>query len=206
MSRCRIIRAAQLAIVITLLAGGRAVHAEVTLGASFGYSHLSYPDTPSMSNDVVGIPGTQEWSQPGLRIGYHVPGAPLDLNADVGLVHVTRSGALGADETAVEALPQVQGNATGWGGFSPFVNAGVGVLHETVLTAYGASISATRAVFGGGFGVRKSVSDGHGFIRAELRFDHLAERVAPLGSADSYTFPATDLFSVKLGFDLLVAR
>ena len=107
MSRCRIIRAVQCAIVIASLAGGRAVRAEVVLGASFGYTHLSYPDTPQFKNDVVGIPGTGEWGQPGIRVGYHAPGGHWDLNADVGLVHVQRSGTIGTNETRGEVLPQI---------------------------------------------------------------------------------------------------
>ncbi len=206
MSRCWMVRAVLLAIVVASLAGGRAARAEVALGASFGYSHLSYPDTPGSKNDVFGFPGAQEWGQPGLRVGYHAAGGQFDVNADVGLAHVSRGGSLGADETTVEAMPQIQGNAGGWAGYTPFVNAGVGVLHETVLTAYGTSLTATRAVFGGGLGVRTAVSDGHGFVRIELRLDHVPERVVGLGPADIYTFQATDLFSVKLGFDLIVAR
>lgn len=205
MSRCRVVRALPCLIVIASLVGGRPVRADIVLGASVGYTHLSYPDAPHFKNDVVGIPGTGEWGQPGIRVGYHAPSDRWDLNADFGFVRVQRSGTIGTDETTVEALPQVQANARGWGGYSPFLNGGIGVLHETVLTAYGTSITATRPVFGAGIGVRTPVSEGHGFVRVELRYDRVPERVAELGS-DSFTFPATDLFSVKLGFDLLVAR
>lgn len=206
MSRCTTIRAIQFAIVIVSLIGGRAAHAEVALGASFGYTHMSYPDSPRFKNDVFGIPGTGEWGQPGIRVGYVAPGGRWDLNADVGLVHVQRSGTIGANETTAEVLPQIQANARGWGGFRPFVNGGVGIVHETAFTAYAGSITATRPVFGAGIGVRKKVSDGHGFVRLELRYDHLPERATKLSPADNFTFPVTNLFSVKFGFDLLVAR
>ena len=79
-------------------------------------------------------------------------------------------------------------------------------MHETVLTTYVGSIAATRPVYGAGIGVRKAVSEGHGFLRLELRYDHLPEHVAKLGATDSFTFLAADLFSVKCGFDLLVVR
>ena len=204
MNRCRIIHAVQVAIVIVSLAGGGAARAGVALGASFGYTHLSYPDLPHFTNDVVGIPGTEEWGQPGLRVGYLAPGGRWDLNADVGLVH--RSGTVGNDETTVQLLPQVQANARGRGGFSPFVNGGVGIVHESASTLSNSSITATRPVFGAGIGVRKSVSEGHGLVRVELRYDHLPERVKDLSPSETFTFPATDLFSVKLGFDLRVAR
>lgn len=199
------IRTVQLAILVLSLAGNRAANAEVALGASFGYTHLSYPATPHFRNDILGIPGSEEWGQPGIRVGYLAPGRLWDLNADVGLVHARRNGT-GTNELTVEALPQLQVNARGWGGASPFVNGGVGVVHETVLTAYGSPITATRPVYGAGMGVRKAVSEGHGFVRVELRYDHLPERVTKLNAFDSFTFLATDMFSVKLGFDLLVAR
>src|SRR5438132_1299158 len=115
MSRCRIIRAVQVVIVIVSLAGAGAAGAEVALGTSFGYTHLSYPDLPHFRNDVVGIPGTEEWGQPGFRVGYLAPSGHWDLNADLGLVH--RSGTIGSKETRVELLPQIQGNARGRGGF-----------------------------------------------------------------------------------------
>jgi hypothetical protein len=206
MVRCRILRAVQCAIVVVSLIGGRSARAEVVLGASFGYTHFSYPDSPLFKDDVLGLPGTQAWGQPGLRIGYLARGGRWDLNADVGLVTVYHFGTIGADETTVEALPQIQANAPRWRGLSPFVNGGVGIVHETALTVYGGSFIATRPVFGAGIGLRKPVSDGHGFVRAEFRYDHLPERVTGLSPSDNFTFPATDLFSVKLGFDLVVAH
>ena len=50
------------------------------------------------------------------------------------------------------------------------------------------------------------MSDGHGLLRAELRYDHLPEHVKVLSPSETFFFPATNLSSVKLGFDLLVAR
>src|SRR5438552_3409774 len=125
MSRCRIIRAVQVSIVIATLAGSAAAHAEVAVGASFGYTHLSYSIFGQHpSNDVVAVPGSEAWEQPGLRVGYLPSGRRWDLNADLGLAH--RSGTIGNDETVLELLPQAQVNGRGQGGFSPFVNGGVG--------------------------------------------------------------------------------
>jgi len=206
MGCCRVIRTVQCAIVVVSLIGGRSARAEVVLGASFGYTRLSYPDSPRFKDDVLALPGAQAWGQPGLRVGYLARGGRWDLNADVGLVTVHHTGTVGGDETTIEALPQIQVNAPGWRGLSPFVNGGVGIVHETALTSYGGSFTATRPVFGAGIGLRKPVSDGHGFIRAEFRYDHLPERVTTPSYSASFTFPATDLFSVKLGFDLVVAH
>jgi hypothetical protein len=199
MSRRRPIRAVfVLASVILSLAGRSVAHAGVVLGASFGYTHFSYPDVPEIGNDVIGIPSSEEWGQPGVRVGYVAPGGRWDLNADVGLVF--RSGTIGGDETSVEVLPQFQVNAGARRGFIPFVNGGVGIAYQTAPIPSN-SISATRPVYGAGAGVRESVSDGHGFVRLELRYDHV-----PKSEEGTLTFFATDMFSIKLGFDLLVAR
>lgn len=61
-------------------------------------------------------------------------------------------------------------------------------------------------MIGTGIGVRKFVSDGHGLLRAELRYDRVFEREKVLSPSATFTFPNTTLFSVKLGFDLVVAR
>lgn len=196
------------AAVLSSLLWGHVASAQVAVGASFGYSHLAYPDSPRFKNDVVGLPGTQAWGQPGFRIGYRLPGGRWEVLADAGLETVRRSGTMSADETTLEAMPQVQANIAEWRGWSPFVNAGVGVLHETAFITYGASYVVTRPVFGAGAGARRSVSDGHGSVRIELRYDRVPKRTTSLksySSADDFVFPTTDMLSVKLGFDLFVA-
>lgn len=204
MSRCTIVRAVQVAIFIVSIAGGGVARADVSLGASFGYTHLTYPDTPHFTNDVIGIPGTEVWAQPGIRVGYLAHGSNWDVVTDIGLVH--RSGTIGSTETTFQLLPQVQLNGSERGGIRPFLNAGVGIVHESADTSPNNPISATRPVFGAGIGARKSVSDGHGLVRLELRYDRLSEQSKVLSPSSTFTFPATNMFSVKFGFDLLVAR
>jgi len=121
----------------------------------------------------------------------------------VGLVH--RSGSFGYDETNIEFLPQVQVNTRDAQGLSQFVNFGAGLVYESAFTGSG-TVTATRPVFGAGVGVRKPVSDGHGFVRVELRYDRLAESKKELSPFRTIVFPSIHLFSVKLGFDLVVAR
>ena len=110
------IRVALLAVVLVSLTGGRAARADVALGASFGYTHTSYPDFPPLDNNVLGLPGAGAWAQPGIRIGYVAPNRRWDLNTDVGLVHVHRSGTSTSDETTIEVLPQIQANMRARGG------------------------------------------------------------------------------------------
>ena len=209
MSRYRTTHAIQIAmLVIASLAGS--ARAGVSVGASFGYTHLYYSLSDEFAGsfhpkqDVVGIPGTQEWKQPGFRVGYLAPGDRWDINTDVGLMHL--SGNFAYDETVFELLPQFQLNARSGGGSRPFVNGGVGIEYETAFLGPNDYVSATRPVVGTGIGVRKSVSDGHGQLRAELRYDYLPESKKVLSPTSSLTFPTTHMFSVKLGFDLLVAR
>jgi hypothetical protein len=196
--------AAQVAILIASLAP--AARAEVALGASFGYTHVSYSaqGLQDFKNDVFAIPGTESWGQPGVRVGYIAPGRRWDLNADIGLVH--KSSTVFYDETTIEVLPQFQLNGRDRGGYSPFVNGGVGVDYATVPTSNSHSTGASRPLFGAGLGMRKSVSDGHGLIRIELRYDHLPEHVKETAPGSSIIFNATNMFSVKLGFDLLVGK
>lgn len=203
MSRYRIFTLVYVLMVIAIPARGSVAHAGVLVGASFGYTHLSYPDDPSLTHDVVGIPGTAEWGQPGIRIGYLAPGGSWDLNADVGLVHWSSS--FGIEQTAFELLPQAQANLRGGPGFRPFLNAGLGIRYEAT-PSWTRPVSATRPLFGAGIGVRRSVSDDHGFVRAELRYGYVPELTRELSPTSRVAFLAAHQFSVKLGFDLIVSR
>jgi len=195
--------AVQILVVIILLASAEEAHAQATLGASFGYSHLSYTPEFDASNDVIGIPNLQDWGQPGLRIGYLFPGSEWAVNTDVGFFH--RSGTVGPDLTSFEMLPQVQLSPWTRNGYSPFASVGVGLEHETA--DFGSSSdAATRATFGAALGVRKSVSKSKGFLRAELRYDYLPKSEKALSPSASVIYPETNAFSVRLGFDLVLSR
>jgi hypothetical protein len=206
MNRRRITLAIPLAIVILSLAGSGAAHAGVVLGASFGYTHISYPDVSGVANDAIGVPGVVLSGQPGLRVGYLAPGGRWDLNADVGVGYnkFNPSSGPSATEASFELLPQAQVNLPVSGGVVPFVNAGVGIEYET--TYIGETVSGTRPAYGAGIGVRKSVSDSHGILRIEFRFDHLPKVEKTLTPFSTFTFLARDMLSLKLGFDLVLAR
>jgi hypothetical protein len=154
---------------------------------------------PEISSDVLGVPGSQEWKQPGLRLGYLAPSGRWDVNVDLGAFH--RSTTYFPDDTVVELLPQIQANAR-WKGCSPFVNAGIGFLYERPSAFDGTS--ATRPVFGAGIGIRKAVSEGHGLLRAEVRYDHVPEHAEVVRPGATDVFLATNMVSVKLGFDLVL--
>jgi opacity protein-like surface antigen len=200
----RVVRAVLAATVIASLAGGGAARAEVALGASFGYTHISYPDEHGFSNDVVGIPGSAEWGQPAIRVGYLAPGGMWDLNADIGFA--SRASNPDYHESSLQVLPQVQVNIPVQGRFHPFVNAGVGLSRVSTALWATETITGTRPVFGVGAGVRRSVSDHHGLMRLELRYDHLQEWKKRIDTFTTLTRLASDQLSVKLGFDLLLSH
>lgn len=197
-------RAVQVTILTLSLAASTIARADLLLGASFGYTHLRYLDSAAedYSNNIVGIPGSASWTQPGLRIGYASPGGRWDLNADIGLVR--RSGPIFSDQTTIEVLPQLQVSARGPDLPGLFMNVGVGFVHEAVPSLASTTVTATRPVLGAGVGARMPVADGHGFLRAELRYEHISESEKRLSPFSTFTFPSTNLFSLKLGFDLLV--
>jgi len=176
-------------------------HAGALIGANFGYTHLSYPDIePDFSNNIIAVPGSEEWGQPGFRVGYLSPKGRWDVNVDFGFVH--RSGPVFEDMTTFDLYPQLQYNFPREG-FSPFINGGIGVHHETAL---GLDLSSSRPIFGVGVGLRKPVSNAHGFIRGEVRYDHIPDDEEEIRPGDTFTFPTTDLFSMKLGFDLVLSH
>lgn len=180
--------------------------AGVVVGASFGYTHLSYhvfDDLDNVGQDAIGFPGAQQWGQPGLRVGYVAPNRRWDVNTDIGLVHIS-SGELG-HQTTLQLQPQLQVNGRERNGYCPFVNAAAGIVYDSVPVSFDESRSVTRPVVGAGLGMRKSVSEGHGLIRVELRYDHKPKHEIdePQGA---FIFPGTDMYSVKFGFDLFVAQ
>jgi hypothetical protein len=191
-------------VIASFFTGEKAAHADVAIGASVGYSHRSFPDTPNIADDVIGIPSTTEWGQPGIRVGYLTSKGRWDLNTDIGMMH--RSGTIGHDETTAEVMPQLQVNGRGRAMLTPFVNGGIGIVHESAVTPFNIRVTATRPVLGVGLGVRKSVSDGHGLLRIEVRYDHRFEYTKEMNPSETFVFLATNLYSIKLGLDLLVAR
>src|SRR5689334_20913966 len=77
-----LVGAVTLCLILVVAAVARA---EITLGASSGYTHVSYTssDLRNLKNDIFGIPGTGDGFQPGFRVGYVEPRHHWELNTDV---------------------------------------------------------------------------------------------------------------------------
>jgi hypothetical protein len=156
-----------------------------TVGSNVGFSVLS---SGGESVTSIGLPiggGLFVGSvQPGLRIGFVAPGGQFDVYLDSGLNILSGGGEsvhslLGTFNFQYNFSPEV---AT-----TPYVTAGAGFARIG-----GSGSSETDGLFGGGFGVRHRISDGHGALRGEARYDRLSLSDGANG------------FGVKLGVDLWI--
>ena len=189
-------------IAVVVLTFACCTSATTLLGSSIAYTHRTYPGVPNSASDVFGVPGNQAWGQPGLRAGYLNSKGGWDVFADVGVAH--KVGPIGGDLTALEIMPQAQANAHPWRGPAVFVNAGLGVLYERESISKTRSLDAIRPIMGTGVGIRGLISEGHGLLRLELRYDYVGKHISGVAPQRIVVFPATNLCSVKCGFDLLL--
>ena len=124
---------------------------------------------------------------PGLRLGSSNANGN-DFYADLGIASAFASG---SNITAFQGALNFQHAFSSDAGTSPFVTVGVGML-----LLGGDLTTSSNATVGGGFGVRSHVSQGHGVMRAEVRFDYVTE--------DSAGLVGGTVIGFKLGFDLIM--
>jgi hypothetical protein len=179
-----------LLLAAPLHAAESAGSAQWSIGPNLGFSVLSSTDNvpssfgfglPSGGGPVFGT------VQPGLRLGWLASGGTLEIYADTGMNFTHTSG---NSFYAVLNTLNVQRNFSSKTVTTPYVTAGAGFA-----TLGGAGTTQTNAIFGLGFGLRHRVSDGHGVVRAELRYD----RLSGTGSNASI-----NSIGVKSGVDLLL--
>ena len=156
-----------------------------TIGSNLGFGVVS---SGGESTTSIGLPnggGLFVGSiQPGLRIGFVNPDGQFDVYLDGGL-NVVSSG--GETDHSVLSTFNFQYNFSPGVDTSPYVTAGVGFARIG-----GGGSSETDGLFGGGFGVRHRISDGHGAVRGEARYDRL--RLSD----------GANSFGLKLGVDLWI--
>lgn len=164
----------------------------LTLGPNLGIGLVDEPGTGSDAVTSIGVPsggGLLFGSlQPGMRFGYVGPSGRFDVYLDVALNYARSERSsfhtfLGGLNLQYNFLPEAVA--------TPYVTAGGGFLKVGGDFIGG----ETDPMLGLGLGVRRMVSEGHGALRAEARYDRL------LGGDTSIDLNS---FALKLGFDLWI--
>ena len=161
-----------------------------TFGPNIGFALLSQPGSdPSLG--TIGVPsgggGLFLGSvQPGMRIGYVTTSGRFDIYSDLGLSYLKQES---ENLHTIQGTINLQLNFSTDGPTTVYATGGGG------LAKVGGSFltSETDKLLGVGLGIRHQISEGHGAIRTEIRFDRVL-----LGDSQD------DLNSValKLGIDL----
>jgi hypothetical protein len=167
-------------------ASGRAV---TMVGTNFGFSVLM---PPHGADDLVTVaaPGQAGTVFPGLIPGLRI-GASSGLHEGYLDLAISVLSASGTTITNLTAMANYQANFAPASLVSPYLTAGVGVVHASYE-----SESATSPVVGGGVGMRRVLSNGHGGMRFEARVDHF--------SKSDQGFIEGTAIGFKLGFDLFL--
>jgi hypothetical protein len=151
------------------------------IGPNFGFSRASGTSLFNWGSgtNILGV------SQPGMRVGWSIGGKQNEIYTATGLdvISADRETAYG-----VTATFNYQRNFTD----NAFITVGGGVF-----SLGDGSTSATVPVFGGGIGYLHPLPSGQGRFRWEMRLDRQGE------DAD-FGLPKTNLFTVRLGFDLMM--
>lgn len=158
-----------------------------TAGANAGVGVLNSSQSGSDSEVLVGWPSGVSLVgtfQPGLRLGYVFDDLANEMFVNTSLQLVSSNGQtfyMTSNSLNVQ-------HAFGSGGVAPYVDVGAGFV-----TVGGSGSSESDATYGGGIGLRRMVSGGHGALRAEVRADAISVSQA---QNTLYTI------GLQLGFDL----
>lgn len=188
----RIIRSAVLGATLLLVAASPAHAFNWGLGLDLGYSSIDPDEGESIS--VSGWPGFGVYVAPGMRVSFAPEGnSPHMVYLDTSLLMISVSG---DDQSYTTFIGNYQYNWPVGGNTGPYLTAGAGAFLYRI--SGGGDVNATSAIFGGGVGVRHKMGNGHGTVRAEVRYDKLSK------GEDSGTtvIPESGVFAVRLGFDL----
>lgn len=170
-------------IVAALLLVSAPAYADISLGANFGAT-LSFREGDK-ARAGIGWPYSHAGgygATPGIRFGFTGGAGHHEGYLDSTFAYYSRF-----DDRVALVTGNYQYNFKGRAN-TMFVTGGGGPLF------YGnRDFDAVVFMFGGGFGFRQRIADGHGSFREEFRFDFIPGRVG---------YPQTFLLGVKLGFDL----
>ena len=126
--------------------------------------------------------------QPGLRIGYVNPGGGSDIYLDTDIEYASTEGTSFYGLTNTLNFQKNFSPRTVSG--SPYLTGGAGFK-----LVGGDGDSQTNAILGVGLGVRRAISDRHGAVRSELRYDRVTG-----ANGD----PALNSFTIKFGVDVWI--
>ena len=177
-----------LLIVAVLAFAPRPAASQLFIGPNLEWSHWDFdPQVSSESMNVLAVGGF--YLNPGLRLGYVLPGASFVISVDTGV----QSERGDFDYTNVIVEPGVAYVVMSDLTTSPYIGISTGWNHVSLE-------NVTRPLVGGSVGFRHRVSGGHGIVRAELRYDHFTEE-----DTDGLVLPE-NIVGIRIGADLLLTR
>ncbi len=182
----------QLFLVLAVLAFfAHSASAQVFVGPNVEWNYLQYPeDGFDDSGSMITVGGN--YLNPGLRLGYLLPGGVWTVATDIG-IQSEHSGSY--KYTNVLLQPTVGYVLLSERTTSPYLAVSAGWHHTSYPFA-----DVSRWAAGGAVGVRRRVAAGHGVIRAELRYEHYTEK-----DTGGFVLPEA-VFGLRVGCDLLLTR
>src|SRR5262245_53771313 len=177
------------ALLIAVLVGcSTPAHAQSwSLGSHLGFTHITNGEESSGSSNVSGWPSSTIAYQPALRVGVSDSSHAHEVILDSGLLLIDEGG---SDFSQFTALLGYQHTFLASRAFAPFASASIGLFREG-----GVDGASTDLMYGFGVGGRRTVSERHGAVRAEIRYDRL-------GNDPRTGRPELRFMSIRLGFDL----
>jgi hypothetical protein len=164
-------------------------HAAWHIGPNFGLTHASPEEGDGLSSvtwgggsNILGI-----W-QPGMRVGWNFAGPANELYTASGFEILSGSS---SSFHVFQLSLNYQRNLSPAAANGSFVTGGIGFM-----SIGGEGESATVPVIGVGVGFMHTLTNGHGRMRGEVRFDHQSED-------SDFGLSSLNIIGMRLGFDLL---
>jgi hypothetical protein len=168
-----------------------------SVGANLGLSVFSPSEDADPGVTTIAWPGSG--MMPGMRVGFAGENPQHEFFIDTALDLTSIEDVVSTRDFIVTGNYQYNFPSQSNLGFYVTGGAGFDLIGAKDESPGGtAEISATSAIFGGGVGLRHKMGNGHGTMRAEVRYDRISE------GEDSgvIVIPEGGAFGVKLGFDL----
>ena len=182
-------------LVLAVLMPATAHAANWGLGANLGLQAFQTEDVEDFS--VISWPATD--LLPGLRVNFAGENSPHEFHIDTQLILSSGGSESSRDFIAqfgyMFVFPSSTNLSTYLTGAAGAVFSGLDIS-DPVLGDINASTAS--ATFGGGIGLRHRMGNGHGTVRAEVRYDRYTK-----GEDQGFILvPEGNAFALKLGFDL----